>query len=130
MYEKREYNFYEENCIEEKYNDNTIYIISYAQFPKNMSVTLAYEYVGIGFVIDSSTGIIIDTSCTYLTHEARKFIKDLIVGHNLDRDGIEPLVQKVKKRFYGPSQKSVCVLLRDNYNKYLSIKNTFEINND
>jgi|LAHS01.1.fsa_nt_gb hypothetical protein len=125
MNEKREYNYYEENCTEDKYGDNTIYIISYAQFPENMSVTLAYKYVGIGFIIDTSTGIIIDTACTYLTHEARKFIKDLIVGYNLNVSGIEPLIEKVKKRFHGPSQKSVCVLLRDNYNKYLNIMKTF-----
>lgn len=107
---------------EEKYGENTIYIISYCQLPDNMSVTLAYKYVGIGFVINYETGEIIDTACTYLTHEARKFLKEMIVGHNLDKDGIDPLIEKFKKRFHGPSQKSVCVILKDNYNKYLNIK--------
>lgn len=107
---------------EEKYGENTIYIISYCQLPDNMSVTLAYKYVGIGFIIDYVTGEVIDTSCTFITEEARKFVKELIVGHNLDNNGIEPLIEKFKKRFHGPSQKSVCVILKDNYNKYLMIK--------
>jgi hypothetical protein len=111
---------------EEKYSKDTIYIISYAKLPENLSVTLAYKYVGIGFVIDSTTGIIVDTSCTYLTSEARKFVKDIIVGHNLDKDGIDALIEQFQKRFWGPSQKSICVILRDNYNKYLLFKEKYK----
>lgn len=114
---------------EEKYRDTTIYIISYAQLPENMSVTLAYKFVGIGFIIDYATGVIVDTSCTYLTPESRKFIKDMIVGYNLDQKGIEPLINKVKHRFHGPSQKSIGVVLKDNYNKYINFKQTMDVEN-
>ena len=115
---------------DEKYSKNTIYIISYAQLPDNMSVTLAYKFVGIGFVIDYTTGYIVDTACTYLTEEARKFVKDMVVGHNLDTEGIDPIIEDVKKRFHGPSQKSLCVVMRDNYNKYINIKRNLIETND
>lgn len=107
---------------ETAYGDSTIYIISYAQLPENMAVTLAYKYVGIGIIVDCTTGRIVDTSCTYLTDEAKRFIKGILVGTNLDREGIEPAIEQIKRRFHGPSQKSVCVVLRDNYNKYLKIR--------
>lgn len=109
---------------EKKYGQNTIYIISYAEIPKNMAAASIHKYAGIGFIIDTKKNVIIDTSCTYLTEEAKKFIKDILVGHNLKENGIEPMVEQFKTRFFGPSQKTICTILRDNYNKYLNFLHT------
>lgn len=103
------------------YDKNTVYFISYAQLPENISAKKVVGTIGLGIVVDFYTDIIVDTSCTLITEEAREFLKSIIVGYNLS-NGIEELIEEVRFRFNGQSQKSVCVVLRDVYRKYLAWK--------
>ena len=103
------------------YDKNTVYFISYAQLPENISAKKVVGTIGLGIVVDFHKDIIVDTSCTLITEEAREFLKSIIVGYNIS-NGIEELIEEVRFRFNGQSQKSVCVVLRDVYRKYLSWK--------
>lgn len=103
------------------YDKNTVYFISYAQLPENISAKKVVGTIGLGIVVDFYTDIIVDTSCTLITEEAREFLKSIIVGYNLS-NGIEELIEEVRFRFNGQSQKSVCVVLRDVHRKYLAWK--------
>ena len=104
-----------------KYNKNTVYFISYAQLPENISAKKVVGTIGVGLVIDYTTDEIIDTSCTLITEEAKLFLKSIIAGYNLSQ-GIDDLLEEVKFRFNGQSQKSVCVILKDVHRKYFSWK--------
>ncbi|WP_326908342.1 DUF3870 domain-containing protein [Sedimentibacter sp. MB31-C6] len=105
------------------YNDNTVYFISYARLPENIPAALFNGYVGLGLVINYETGIIEDNSCTLVTKEAKKFLNDLIIGYNIyENDGVEPLINEIKSRFHGASQKSLCAILRDGYKKFCKWK--------
>lgn len=111
----------EEN--KKKYSDDTIYISSYVRLPENIPSALYNGQVDIGLIINYKTGIIEDNSCTLVTSVARKFISDLIVGYNLyENDGVEPLVEVIKYRFNGASQKCIIAVLRDIYKKFLKWK--------
>lgn len=103
------------------YDKNTVYFISYAQLPENISAKKVVGTIGLGIVVDFYTDIVVDTSCTLITEEARAFLKSIIVGYDLSK-GIDELLEEIKFRFNGQSQKSVCVVLRDVHRKYMSWK--------
>ena len=111
------------------YGDNTVYFISYAKLPSDIPTANMHKVVGVGLIIDRDTGIIVDSSCTLITEEAKNFLKQVLVNHNLHRDGIEPLVDKVKQRFHGLAQKAICVALKGTCERYLAWKMEMEQNN-
>ncbi|QEK13231.1 DUF3870 domain-containing protein [Crassaminicella thermophila] len=106
-----------------RYSENTVYFISYAKLPTEISAANMHRVVGVGMVINIDTGIIEDTSCTLITEEARSFLKQVLVGYNLHENGIEALIKKVKYRFHGSSQKAICVAIKGTYEKYITWRN-------
>ncbi len=105
--------------MEMNYSKETVYFIAYSRLPENIPAYTMNGQVGIGLVINYKTGVIEDTSCTLITSEARQFLKEIIKGYNIfENDGIDSLLVEVKKRFHGYSQRSVCVILKEVYNRY------------
>jgi hypothetical protein len=99
-----------------------VYFISYAKIPSNISAAVYEGHVGVGFIINHTTGVIEDISCTLLTKTCRNFLKGLIVGHNIEKDDIEVLINKINLLFHGHSKKAIMVISKDNYNKYTEWK--------
>lgn len=106
----------------EKYSDNSVYLSAFAKLPSDMPSAEMYKAVDIGLVINPLSGEIEDASITLLTDEARSFIKQIILGYNVDKDSIDPLISKIKSRYFGTSQKAICVALKLVYEKYLEYK--------
>ncbi|WP_432662764.1 DUF3870 domain-containing protein [Wukongibacter baidiensis] len=106
----------------EKYDENVVYFISYAKLPANTPAANLHGVVGFGLFIDVEKGVIVDTSCTLLTEEAKIFLKEIIIGHDVHSEGITPLIEKVKLKYHGYAQKAICVILKDTYNRYLEWK--------
>lgn len=104
------------------YSENSIYLSAYAKLPSEMPSAEMYKALDIGFVIDLKTGMIEDVSITLLTDEARNFLKQIIVGYNIDKGGIDHLIETIKKKYFGASQKAVCVTIKLIYDKYISWK--------
>ncbi|WP_432407196.1 DUF3870 domain-containing protein [Wukongibacter sp. M2B1] len=104
--------------MDKVYNDDTVYFISYSKLPSTISAAKLVSVVGIGLVIDIKTGLIVDTSCTLITSEAKRFLKDVIVGHNIHEDGVEKLIEKIQSRFHGLSQKAICVAVKGAVERY------------
>jgi len=105
------------------YNDDTVYFISYSKLPSTISAAKLVNVVGVGLVINFKTGIIEDTSCTLITDEAKRFLKDIIVGHNLHEEGLDKLIEKIQRRFHGLSQKAICVAVKAAAERYETWKN-------
>ncbi|WP_432662741.1 DUF3870 domain-containing protein [Wukongibacter baidiensis] len=110
------------------YNDDTVYFISYSKLPSTISAAKLVSVVGVGLVINIKTGIIEDTSCTLITSEARRFLKDIIVGHNIHEDGVEKLIEKIQFRFHGLSQKAICVAVKGTVERYETWKAELKAN--
>ncbi|SHK57370.1 DUF3870 domain-containing protein [Paramaledivibacter caminithermalis] len=108
------------------YNDETVYFISYAKLPGTISAAKLLDVVGIGLVINSKTGIIEDTSCTLITDEAKRFLKEIIVGHNVHEEGLDELINKIQYRFHGLSQKAICVAVKAAIERYETWKKEME----
>lgn len=104
------------------YSKDTVYFISYAKLPTEISAAHVHKVVGVGMFINKETGIVEDASCTLITPEAISFIKQIIVGHNLHEEGVEPIIEEIKQRFQGASQKALCVASKGTYEKYIMWK--------
>ena len=102
-----------------QYSENSIYLSAYAKLPTDMPSGEMYKAVDIGLIINHDSGEIEDASITLLTDEARTFLKQIIVGHNLNQRSVEPLIEKIKTRYFGASQKAICVALKLIHEKYL-----------
>jgi len=100
------------------YSNETVYFISYAKLPDNMTAGLMHKIVGLGMVINYETGVVEDISCTLMTAVAKRFLDDIFIGHNLEDDGLEALLEKIRFRFQGNSQKSLCVVVKENYKRF------------
>lgn len=103
---------------EKNYSDETVYFISYAKLPDNMTAGLMHKIVGLGMVINYKTGIIEDISCTLMTTVAKQFLEDVFIGYSLHEKGIDPLLDAIRFRIHGNSQKSLCVVAKENYKRF------------
>ena len=103
------------------YSENSIYISSFAKLPLEIPAAEVYKVLDVGLIINVDTEIIEGASFTLVTDEAKAFLRQMIVGYDL-HNGIEPLLNKIKERFYGTSQKAVCVALNIVYEKYKIVK--------
>ncbi len=102
-----------------KYSENSIYISSYAKLPSEIPSGGMYKSIDIGLIINMETHVIEGVSITLVTEEAKCFLSQILEGYCMD-DGIEPLIEIIKKKYFGSSQKAVCVTLKLVYEKYLS----------
>ena len=104
------------------YTESSIYLSAHAKLPSDMPSAEVYKSLDIGLIINSKTGEIEDASITLLTIESIDFLKQIIVGYNFNDNTIESLLDKVKRRYFGASQKAVCVALKLIYEKYVEFK--------
>ncbi len=103
-----------------EYSCDSVYFSATAKLPSDMPSGEMYKAVDIGLVINPKSGLIEDTSITLLTDEARTFIKQLIVGFNINDSPIEDLIEVIRARYFGASQKAICVALKLIHEKYIS----------
>ncbi|MBU5439307.1 DUF3870 domain-containing protein [Tissierella sp. MSJ-40] len=104
------------------YGPDTVYFVSYSKLPEDISATYVHKVVGVGFLINTKTGIIEDVMVTLISDLCKDFLAYLMIGHNIERDGIDELIEKVDKRFFGSSQKAIIVGIKGAYAKYIQWK--------
>lgn len=109
-----------------KYNENSLFINASARLPSSSPSSVIYNIISVGLIIDINTGIIEDCTITLLSEGAVDFLRYLITGYNLNENGINPLIKKVKRQYLGESVNSICVSLDRAYNKYIQYKNRKE----
>jgi len=101
------------------FGEDTAYFVYYAKLPEEMSAAYMHKLVGVGFLINTKTGMIEDLMVTLLSDLCKDFLKFLIVGHNLKEQGIDELIKKIEGRYFGYSQKAVIVAIKGVYDRYL-----------
>ncbi len=107
-----------------QYTDTTIYVSAYSKLPSDMPSGEIYKYLDIGLIIDCKTDVILGVSITLITDETKDFLKDIINGFSLEK-GIEPLIERIRKRYFGNSQKAICVALKLVYERYLELRKEY-----
>lgn len=104
------------------FGPDTVYFVHYSKLPDDMSASYVHKFVGVGFLINTKTGIIEDVMVTLISDLCKEFLAYLMIGHNIDRDGVDELIERVEKRFFGASQKAIIVCIKGIYARYLQWK--------
>ncbi|MGB9839570.1 DUF3870 domain-containing protein [Thermovenabulum sp.] len=104
------------------YPKNTIYIVGNSKSQQNNPITHIYNVFFIGFVVDKSTGLILDVDASFILQSSINFIKSLFVGRSMDED-INSIIEEIEARYFGSSQKAIIVAFKDAHKKYHQIKN-------
>lgn len=100
------------------YNDNSVYFSGSARLPVSIPSGEIYEFINVGLVIDKKTGLVQSISTTLLSPGAVKFLEYLIVGFNVHDEKIEVLINNIQTRYFGGSQKAICVAIKQAYDSY------------
>lgn len=112
--------------LEMNYSDQSLYFSASSKLPTSIPSGEVYDSLNVGFVIDKSTGIIEDVSVTLLSAGATRFLMYLIIGFNLHERDLEELINKLKTRYFGGSQKAIIVatkLVIQKYQAYMGNNN-------
>lgn len=98
--------------------DSYILVAGFAQLPKGTPAFEMQKMIGCMLIIDTETDKIVDSSFTFIKDFTNDFIASIIQGQSL-KNGIDPIVEIIEKRFIVPPQKAVIQALIAAYNRYL-----------
>lgn len=104
----------------EKYHKKTLYLVGDAKTAINNPITTQYNAYFIALIIDAEKQTIIDVGVSTILEETRQFVKSIFVGYSMN-EGEMPLIEEIKLRYYGSSQKALIVAWKDAYKKYTQI---------
>lgn len=92
------------------YASNTIYIVGDAKAPQNNPITEKFKSYFVAFILVKDTGEIVDADCSATIALTSQFVKYLFLHKNINDPA---LVMEVKNRYFGSSQKTLLVALKD-----------------
>lgn len=78
----------------------------YARLPSNTTAQKFYEELAMVAVIDMNTGVIHNVECTMVTGLAKDFVRDLVVGYDMNR-GVEELLKTLEYKYQGHLKKAL-----------------------
>lgn len=97
---------------------DTILIGGYAQYPVGVTGHEVFKVLGIGLEIDPATGEIIDATASFVTEQPIGFLRNILIGKNIRRNGIEEAVEEVTRRYFAKGKKAIISALYDALNSY------------
>lgn len=83
----------------------------YARLPSNTTAQKFYEELAMVAVIDMKTGVIHNVECTMVTGLAKEFVRDIIVGYDMNR-GVEELLKTLDYKYQGHLKKALCSAIK------------------
>lgn len=102
-------------------SEKTIICAGYARLPKSVTADHSYGVLGVEIEVDPSENKVVDAACTIVPSLGERFILDLLVGYDLE-EGIDPIVNEIRKRYCNVAQKAVISAIDEAYRKYLEFK--------
>lgn len=103
------------------YENNTIYIIGNSKTSTDNAITSNFNSFFIGFVVNSTSGEIIDISCAATIRTTEEFVYSLFLGKSVATYD-ENLEFEIKQRYHGSSQRAIIVAYKDAVKKYSEVK--------
>jgi len=100
---------------------NEIFISGYAKLPSQITASKLYEVIAIGLIVDKESGKILNADCSLATKIAVEFVKDLLLGENLN--DIEAINEKIHKYYFGSAKKALVTAISSCKKKYDEIEN-------
>ena len=99
-----------------------IYVVGFAKTNLDNPITKNYVKFLLAFIINEKTNEILDFEMSSMFKMTNDFVKDLFVGKKFIDDE-EKIVEDIKRRYLGSSQKSIMVAYKDALKKYNNYKN-------
>jgi len=96
---------------------HTVLVTGYSKAPQGTSMYELYKHAGIVLEIDFRTHEIVDVEFTFVAKLTNDFFKRLVIGYNLS-NGIQGLIERIRKHYFAPSQQAVIVALQSAYQRY------------
>ena len=96
---------------------NTVLLSGYAKLPTNTTAETVYQYLAIAILFDKRSGIILEAEASMVTHIARKFIAQLLIGYNLN-DGPDELMETFEEYYHGNAKRALETAMRMVFAKY------------
>lgn len=103
------------------YPPNTVYVVGNSKSQQNNPITQLYGHFFIGFIVDRTTGEIIDVECNAIIEVTKKFLEDILIGESL-LDESDKVRSKVMYRYLGSSQRAILVAFKDAQKKFQDFK--------
>lgn len=110
------------------YQDNTVLVSGFAQVPKGSTLYEKYKALTVVLVINSETEIIEDAEFTFIADLTNYYLTSLVKGYDL-KNGIHPLIDKLRKRALIPSQGAVIQSIKSAWDRYKESKQIYVISN-
>lgn len=107
-------------------NRHTILVGGYAQFPEGITGHEVFRVLGIGLEVDPDTGEIVDCNASFVTEQPRDFLRSIMIGKNLEKNGIEEAVDEVNRRYFAKGKKAIVSALYDILNNYALYKKSVQ----
>lgn len=98
--------------------DNVL-VTGYAKLPQGITAAELYSIVGVSLILDRNTGEIKDVDCTLVTGVARKFVKEIVLGGNINE--LEPIELEFERSYLGSAKKALISAIRTCGEKYRQI---------
>lgn len=83
----------------------------YARLPSNTTAQKFYEELAMVAVIDMNTGVIHNVECTMVTGLAKEFVREIIVGYDMNR-GVEELLKTLDYKYQGHLKKALASAIK------------------
>lgn len=106
------------------YDENTVYVIGHGKTSCDNAITSRFNIFFIGFVVDVSNDHIVDLECTATIDITNRFVRTLFCGRSLGSYD-EELIEIIRHRYFGSSQKAIITAYKDAVKKYQLIKEEY-----
>ncbi len=97
----------------------------YARLPSNTTAQKFYEELAMVAVIDMNTGVIHNVECTMVTGLAKDFVREIIVGYDMNR-GVDDLLKKLEYKYQGHLKKALASAMKMIGTQYAELVNNKE----
>jgi hypothetical protein len=97
-----------------------IFVTGYAKLPQGITAAELYSIIAVGMMVDRETGLIADVDCTLATEMGKNFVKNLVIGKNLNE--VEAIDAEFNLNYYGSAKKALISAIRTCNEKYRQIK--------
>lgn len=97
-----------------------IFVTGYAKLPQGITAAELYSIIAVGMMVDRDTGLIADVDCTLATEMGKNFVKNLVIGKNLNE--VDAIDAEFNLNYYGSAKKALISAIRTCNEKYRQIK--------
>lgn len=98
-------------------SNNNVLVTGFAQLPKGTTLFEHNKIIAVVLIINYEDQFIEDAEFTFLTDLTNYYISSLIKGMDIS-EGLDHVINKVKKHCHIPSQNAVVQALRSAYDRY------------